>query len=226
LSAKEKPPSSTGVEKLLDELLGEEDEPTRHVHFEVPPGGKPIIVEDLTGEVSPASTENNAKGVPGVGEILEHLEIGPEESLEIPVHELPFANAETPTPGQKKASTPVPADRFARGFTAGRLPLDGSEFTEDKKPAKKKTPLATSLPPSVTPPMEENLKLKQRGFFKSITFRDVILLLLVLLLAASLWIAWNVFEKLNTQQEMRRLEEQPQVLEKKKTEVFRQKGGK
>jgi hypothetical protein len=227
LSAKEKPPSGAGVEKLLEELLGEEEEPTRHVKFEVPPGGKPVIVEDLTGEAGPVSapTTSNSDSSSGPGAIFDNLELGPEVSLEIPVHQLTFRNAEPPPAGRDKASTPIPANRFARGFTAGRLPLDGSEFTEDKKPAKKKTPQASRLPPSTTPPMEENLKLKRTGFFRRITFRDVVLLLLVFLLAASLWIAWNIFEKLNTRQEMRRLEAQRQELEKKKTEVFRQKQG-
>ncbi len=129
-------------------------------------------------------------------------------------------------PGGKESSTPVPAARFARGYTAGRAPLDGSEFNPEepasRKKKNKKTPSVDRLPRSTAAPMQDSQKQVHRSGL-TITTRDIILLLLVIVLAAAVWVVWHVFQQYRAEREIERLEARRTLIEEKKNDALKAK---
>lgn len=169
-------------------------------------------------------------------EALFDMPIGEEESAEQPALHLPPEREPSAdlslglpvfVPGTPRSTTPgsdsKPKPRFAKGFTAGMTPLDVSEFAAGK-PRKKKKGDNAKLPPRTSPaPMAGSKKVVRRRFVFTMTVRDVILLLLVLVLAAGFYMGWKIYDDYRHAKEIEKLGQKQRLIEKSKSEAIKSK---
>ncbi|HUU02871.1 MAG TPA: hypothetical protein VM425_15665 [Myxococcota bacterium] len=130
-------------------------------------------------------------------------------------------------PGAPRATTPgsdsKPKPRFKKGLTAGMTPLDMTDFAADGPRRRKKSSQSRFLPRSAPAPMAGSKKVVRRRFVFTVTVRDVILLLLVLVLAAGVYIGWKVFDEYRHDKEIQQLGLKQQLIEKSKNDAIKKK---
>jgi predicted negative regulator of RcsB-dependent stress response len=71
--------------------------------------------------------------------------------------------------------------------------------------------------------MAGSKKVVRRRFVFTVTVRDVILLLLVVVLAAGVYIGWRVFDEYRKDKEIQKLDLKQQLIEKSKNEAIKKK---
>jgi len=162
--------------------------------------------------------------------------LGDEEPAEAPAVHLapererspaPAAGLPLFVPGAPRATTPgsdsKPKPRFKKGLTAGMTPLDMTDFAAGGPRRKKKSRQAHSLLRSAPAPMAGAKKVVRRRFVFTVTVRDVILLLLVLVLAAGVYIGWKIFDEYRHDKELQQLDLKQQLIEKSKNDAIKKK---
>jgi hypothetical protein len=127
-----------------------------------------------------------------------------------------FAPSIKSTPSKSDSDTSAP--RFAKGFTAGMAPLDITEFAEEAPKKKKKKVRTRGSQPA---PMAGSQKMVRRRFIFTITVRDIILFLLVLVLAAALWVGWTIYQEYKTEKALASVKSGQELIDATKAEAIK-----
>ena len=162
-------------------------------------------------------------------------------SMEVPpVHDLSEIESPSPSPSgagglplfapeakSPRASTPKsdsgPKPRFAEGYTAGRQPLDIKEFEASPDGKRKRKKKQVAVKRSGPAPMAGSRKMVRRRFIFQLTLRDLILLLLVLVLAAAVYVGWTIYQDYKKDKELEKLGHHQDIIERSKTEAIKKK---
>ncbi|RLB58335.1 MAG: hypothetical protein DRI34_05180 [Deltaproteobacteria bacterium] len=184
----------------------------------------------------PPAAKGPARG-PDLATLFDGVDLDEEVSVEMAVHEI-FSNgqpaASTPPPSPQPSPTPASGagsdpgseppgtSRFARGFTQGRRPLDVREFgtSTERNGGKRRTPDILLTGHRGPVPMAMPHKVRRRRFVFTITFRDIILLLLVVVLAAGIYTGWRLYQDYIRRQEVEQLERKRALIERGKSKTI------
>ncbi|MBW1810940.1 MAG: hypothetical protein JRJ87_22315 [Deltaproteobacteria bacterium] len=140
-----------------------------------------------------------------------------QDSEPSPVDGLPiFAPALRKTPPTSDSNPSKP--RFAKGYTAGMQPLDITEFVPEAPKDKKKKVRSRGGRPA---PMAGSKKMVRRRFIFTVTVRDIILLLLVLVLAAALWVGWTIYQEFRADKDLARVKSGQEIIDATKAETIK-----
>ncbi len=187
-------------------------------------------------KMTPLTTPRPQPSGPDFSELFDdHVQEGSISKESPPVHDLSDLQDSESSPGEglpmfapSIKSTPSKSDsepsgpRFGKGFTAGMAPLDITEFA-DEAPRKKKKLLSGGGRPA---PMAGSKKVVRRRFIFTITVRDIILFLLVLVLAAALWVGWTIYQEYRTDKALASVKSGQELIDATKDEAIKKQENK